>query len=411
MGQPIITVEGLGKRYTVKRGRNDTLRDSIASAARALARRATGQSNAQGDSEEFWALRGISFSVERGEVVGVIGRNGAGKSTLLKILSRITEPTEGRICLRGRIASLLEVGTGFHPELSGRDNVYLNGAILGMRRAEIRRKFDEIVAFAGVERFLDMSVKHYSSGMYVRLAFAVAAYLEPEILIVDEVLAVGDAAFQKKCLGKMQDVARSEGRTVLFVSHNLPSVRQLCRTGIFLASGRVEAIGPCAQILERYQYGLEGALPTSVPSPSPDLVDQMYATSVSLEMADGSSAASFPIGRPWQARVRFKVVTPQRSVTLAVGLKSADGIAVQTAWLPPRDFAPGDYEGRFVQDQVSLEAGTYTMIVGLDAAGRGIQQFEAARVDITSEGAVGYYPGISGVGMILNSMRTELRRL
>src|SRR5204863_7970029 len=190
--------------------------------------------SANGHKEEFWAHKDVSFEVKQGEVVGIIGRNGAGKSTLLKILSRITEPTTGRVRIKGRVASLLEVGTGFHPELSGRENVFLNGAILGMTRVEIKRKFDEIVAFAEVEKFLDTPVKRYSSGMYVRLAFAVAAHLEPEILVVDEVLAVGDAEFQKKCMGKMGEVAKGSGRTVLFVSHNMAAVRTLCHSAILL---------------------------------------------------------------------------------------------------------------------------------------------------------------------------------
>jgi lipopolysaccharide transport system ATP-binding protein len=202
-------------------------------------------------TEEFWALKDVSFEVRRGEVLGIIGRNGAGKSTLLKILSRITEPTEGRVTMAGRVASLLEVGTGFHPELTGRENIYLNGAILGMTRAEIRRKFDQIVAFAEVERFLDTPVKRYSSGMYVRLAFAVAAHLEPEILVVDEVLAVGDVEFQKKCLGKMTEVAGA-GRTVLFVSHNMESIRRICSTGLFLSAGRVELRAGVDQCIESY---------------------------------------------------------------------------------------------------------------------------------------------------------------
>jgi len=207
--------------------------------------------DADSGGEEFWALRGVDFEIEKGEVVGIIGRNGAGKSTLLKILSRITEPTTGRVELRGRVASLLEVGTGFHPELSGRENIFLNGAILGMSRAEIRRKFDEIVAFAEVEKFLDTPVKHYSSGMYVRLAFAVAAHLEPEVLIIDEVLAVGDAEFQKKCSGRMGEVAR-EGRTVFFVSHNLGAVRSLCSRCIYLRGGAVAMDGPTEAVLEAY---------------------------------------------------------------------------------------------------------------------------------------------------------------
>ncbi len=251
MSQPAISVSGLGKRYVIQHeSRHDTLRDTLHHTARKLWRRV--RWGTRFTSEDFWALRDVSFDIQPGEVVGVIGRNGAGKSTLLKILSRITEPTTGRIALRGRVASLLEVGTGFHPDLTGRENVFLNGAILGMSRAEIRRKFDEIVAFAEVERFLDTPVKRYSSGMYVRLAFSVAAHLEPEILIVDEVLAVGDTQFQKKCLGKMQDVARGEGRTVLFVSHNMAAVQHLCGRCVFLRQGQVAAVGPTAEIVEGF---------------------------------------------------------------------------------------------------------------------------------------------------------------
>jgi lipopolysaccharide transport system ATP-binding protein len=240
MSDAIITVENFGKRYYLSHARRSTtLRDAITSTFRNLGRRFTQPENPDGEAEEFWALKDVSFAVKPGEVVGIIGRNGAGKSTLLKLLSRITAPTTGRARIRGRIASLLEVGTGFHPELTGRDNIFLNGAILGMSREEIRRKFDEIVAFAEVERFLDTQVKHYSSGMYVRLAFAVAAHLEPEILILDEVLAVGDADFQRKCLGKMNSVAHQGGRTVLFVSHNLASVQQLCDRALVLRQGQI----------------------------------------------------------------------------------------------------------------------------------------------------------------------------
>jgi lipopolysaccharide transport system ATP-binding protein len=260
MTDVVIRAEGLGKKYfighRVQNERYVTLRDTIARNARGVLRSATdiirGRQLITGDTiEEFWALKDVSFEAQRGEVVGIIGRNGAGKSTLLKILSRITEPTKGRVEIRGRVASLLEVGTGFHPELSGRENIFLNGAILGMSRREIRRKFEEIVAFAEIEKFLDTPVKRYSSGMYVRLAFAVAAHLEPEILLVDEVLAVGDAEFQKKCLGKMQDVA-GHGRTVLFVSHNIGSVYALCTSCVYLKMGLVEAFGPAPEILKKY---------------------------------------------------------------------------------------------------------------------------------------------------------------
>lgn len=254
MAESVISVERLSKRYVIGHLKDPS--DGLRHAAENLLRRPlrwlrSRTSPRVSEHEEFWALDDVSFEVRMGDVVGIVGRNGAGKSTLLKILSRITEPTSGRITLRGRVASLLEVGTGFHQELTGRENIFLNGAILGMSKREISRKFDEIVAFSEVERFLDTPVKRYSSGMYVRLAFAVAAHLEPEILIVDEVLAVGDAAFQKKCLGKMGDVAKS-GRTVLFVSHNMPAVQALCNRAVYLKSGKVRAVGDVDPILKQY---------------------------------------------------------------------------------------------------------------------------------------------------------------
>jgi len=247
-------VSGLGKRYRIgaRQARPDQLRDRIAGAASAAFGRLMRRSGAAAEETTLWAIRDVSFDVKPGEVLGIVGGNGAGKSTLLKILSRITEPTEGTATVRGRVGSLLEVGTGFHPELTGRENIFLNGAILGMRRAEIARKFDEIVAFAGVERFIDTAVKYYSSGMYVRLAFAVAAHMEPEILIVDEVLAVGDAHFQKKCIGKMDDVSR-QGRTILFVSHNLDALQRLCSRGLLLERGLVVADGAMDDVVAKYR--------------------------------------------------------------------------------------------------------------------------------------------------------------
>jgi lipopolysaccharide transport system ATP-binding protein len=253
MSDTVIHVENLGKRYRIgQRERYLALRDVITEAVkapfRALARR--GKNN-QNEDNFIWALKDLSFEVKRGEVLGIIGRNGAGKSTLLKVLSQITEPTEGHATIHGRVASLLEVGTGFHPELTGRENIFLNGAILGMSRKEIQRKFDEIVAFSEIEKFLDTPVKRYSSGMYVRLAFAVAAHMEPEILLVDEVLAVGDTQFQKKCLGKMGNVAK-EGRTVLFVSHNMVAVQTLCQHAFWLDAGQLKAQGAVSPIVTTY---------------------------------------------------------------------------------------------------------------------------------------------------------------
>lgn len=242
MSDIIIQVENLSKKYVLgyKQENYTTLRDAVTNGAKALLNPFHSKPKIQSYKNEFWALNDVSFDIKEGDRVGIVGRNGAGKSTLLKILSRITEPTKGRINLKGRIASLLEVGTGFHPELTGRENIYLNGAILGMSKAEIQRKFDEIVAFAEVEQFLDTPVKRYSSGMYVRLAFAVAAHLEPEILVVDEVLAVGDAQFQKKCLGKMEDISKKDSRTILFVSHNMDAIKTLCNTGVLLEKGIIK---------------------------------------------------------------------------------------------------------------------------------------------------------------------------
>src|SRR5712691_1432753 len=250
---PIIRAEHLSKRYHIGgRESHTSLRDSLAAAARAPLKR---WRNGQSPGKTIWALKDVSFEVAPGEVVGIIGRNGAGKSTLLKILSRITKPTKGRVQLNGRVGSLLEVGTGFHSELTGRENIFLNGAILGMTRREIERKFDEIVAFAETGEFLETPVKHYSSGMTVRLAFAVAAHLEPEILIIDEVLAVGDLAFQKKCLGKMNEVAK-HGRTVLFVSHQMHQVRRLCNTAIWLDAGHLRSEGPASEVLAAYEQAV-----------------------------------------------------------------------------------------------------------------------------------------------------------
>jgi len=261
MSDTVIKAENLGKKYIIghqaEKGRYVALRDVMAQSVRTLWNKtkdlAKGKAIIQGDkTEEIWALKDVSFEIRRGESVGIIGDNGAGKSTLLKILSRITEPSAGRVAIKGRVASLLEIGTGFHQEMTGRENIVLNGAILGMTRAEVKRKFDEIVDFAEIEKFLDTPVKRYSSGMYVRLAFAVAAHLEPEILLVDEVLAVGDAAFQKKCLGKMGDVAK-EGRTILFVSHNMGAIAKLCNRSILLDKGKIVLDGLSSEVLNRYQ--------------------------------------------------------------------------------------------------------------------------------------------------------------
>jgi lipopolysaccharide transport system ATP-binding protein len=319
-----IRVENLSKKYTIglAHQKHDTLRDLLVDIIRTPFHK---NSKAREEKSTLWALRGISFEVKRGEVVGIIGRNGAGKSTLLKILSRITEPTSGRAVINGRIASLLEVGTGFHPELTGRENIYLNGAILGMHRNEIDRKFDEIVAFSEIEKFLDTPVKRYSSGMFVRLAFAVAAHLDPEILLVDEVLAVGDVEFQNKCLGKMGNIAK-EGRTVLFVSHNMPAVRQLCQKGIVINSGTVaknDLIGPCID----YYLNPGKNESSEIISHAERLSDKVFVRNVSV---NGQTQDNLSIPYTLDAlevKINFDVLDPDR-IALEAAIVDSSGNCV-----------------------------------------------------------------------------------
>ena len=328
--KPIIKVENLSKQYRigVRQAAYSTLRDSITETLRApfgWIRR-----NGKHEGSAIWALRDVSFEVAPGEIVGVIGRNGAGKSTLLKILSRITEPTIGQADIYGRIGSLLEVGTGFHPELSGRENVYLNGAILGMRRGEIGRKFDEIVAFAEIESFIDTPVKHYSSGMYMRLAFAVAAHLEPEILLVDEVLAVGDASFQKKCFGKMRDVGR-QGRTVLFISHNMGAVLNLCERVMVIANGQIQYEGPTYEGVNLYHQDgpevCEGEIDlSSHPSRRPGSLPLISA--VRLLDRSGAAKGRFMAGEKMMIEFTFHPVIPLMNPQFAVGVEDRQGSRV-----------------------------------------------------------------------------------
>jgi lipopolysaccharide transport system ATP-binding protein len=342
--EPIITVENLSKRYRLGSApRHTSLRDTLSHSVRNLFSRSR-PAKAADSSDDFYALRDVNFSINRGDVVGIVGRNGAGKSTLLKVLSRITEPTTGRITLNGRVASLLEVGTGFHGELSGRENIFLNGAILGMSRAEIRRKFDEIVAFAEIEQFLDTPVKRYSSGMYVRLAFAVAAHLEPEILIVDEVLAVGDAAFQKKCLGKMREVAAGHGRTVLFVSHNTSALLDICNQGVWLERGQVRASGPIRETISGY-------LATSTVSradfpPRPDQPSMLFAEIDTTRLQSGDLV--FNVG--------FRSPTPLRPPVVGIHVYTRFGqpiFGANTRMTGP-DWNPSASTGGVITGRVSL---------------------------------------------------------
>jgi lipopolysaccharide transport system ATP-binding protein len=377
MSNAIISVEDLGKRYRIthqgERQRYIALRDVIMEKARNMFRSSKGGNRGLSSTrEDFWALRNVSFDVKHGEVVGIIGRNGAGKSTLLKILSRITEPTEGRVWLRGRVASLLEVGTGFHPELTGRENIFLNGAILGMSKAEIKSKFDEIVAFAEVEKFLDTPVKRYSSGMYVRLAFAVAAHLEPEILIVDEVLAVGDAKFQKKCMGKMQDVARG-GRTILFVSHNMGAIMALCSRAVWLDAGKCKMIGPAQDVGNTYlsSSAIETQRRLDLAAISRAGANGSQARIVAIEWLDG---VPLQHGRPTRVKLEIAFTASVHDVRVGLGFSTMDGTRVGTydSNANPTDLfsvgKPGIWAFELQIDTLPLNPGLYSIDVGCNSS-------------------------------------------
>jgi lipopolysaccharide transport system ATP-binding protein len=364
-----VRVDGLGKRFRIGQLQSRrTLRERLFGAASLPLRFVRDRLDTAKDASDrnFWALRDVSFRVARGEALGIIGRNGAGKSTLLKILSRITEPSEGRAEIRGRVSSLLEVGTGFHPELTGRENIYLNGAILGMRRSDIRARFDEIVAFSGVERFLDTPVKRYSSGMGARLAFAVAAHLEPEILIVDEVLAVGDTQFQQRCLGRMKKVA-GEGRTVLFVSHNLAAVEKLCSRALLLKDGRIAADGAPTDVVGTYLGEIEETVGSAYACD--DAIDaRAWIQEASLRDERGLESGRFSMSEPIGIRMLLRIAEASH-YTMSVQLKEFDGNPV--AHFPTDDASfevpgkPGTYEVQATLPALHLYPGKYVVRLAL----------------------------------------------
>ena len=377
MSDTIITVENLSKSYLVghRAGQSErytALRDVLVREARNFTRKAVdvfrGRQIIQGDEvEEFWALKDVNFEVKEGEVVGIIGHNGAGKSTLLKILSRITEPTTGRITLGGRTASLLEVGTGFHPELTGRENIFLNGAILGMTQKEIRAKFDEIVSFSGIERFVDTPVKHFSTGMYVRLAFAVAAHLDPEILIIDEVLAVGDAEFQKKCLGKMSEIARG-GRTILFVSHNLTAVRNLCSHAIVLQNGRATSKEDVQTAIDQYSSEQQSALSTSWKRPEKSKKSKIYFESIDVRLEGKQPALRL------ECSICIKSMPGALPVSISVEIQDDKLTRIMQAIPNYQPFIGGEKETNYVDVSIELPPlipGIYPLIFWI-----GIPNFE-----------------------------------
>lgn len=391
-----IRAENLGKRYrvTAARHRPNTLRDAVAGSVRAAARELAARLRGKGEGrsggrETFWALRGVSFEVGRGDVLGIVGGNGAGKSTLLKILARITEPTTGRAEVHGRVGSLLEVGTGFHSELTGRENVFLSGAILGMRRAEIARKFDEIVAFAEVEPFLEMPVKHYSNGMGLRLAFAVAAHLEPEILIIDEVLAVGDARFQRKCLGKMQDVSSREGRTVLFVSHNMNAVRRLCSRCLLLEEGELAAAGPTAEVMARYlaaTAGIEPSLRIDLAGIQRSGSGEARFRALSYDSGNEAAAGQPYPGGPLSIDLEIEAAEPRSVSGLAVTLYDRSGTKLVNADILSLGRAvalrPGRNRVRLCIEALHLSPGTYPLGLWLADGGGTVLDFSEAALDL-----------------------------
>ena len=395
-----IHAEGLGKEYLLGRSAGyETLREALGSAVRRIGSLATGR-GVERPRERIWALRDVSFEIAMGEIVGIIGANGAGKSTLLKILSRITEPTTGTARIHGRIGSLLEVGTGFHPELTGRENILLNGAILGMRRADIASRFDEIVAFAEVERFLDTAVKHYSDGMYLRLAFAVAAHLEPEILLVDEVLAVGDARFQRKCLGKMTDIADREGRTVVVVSHNMGIIQRLCQRSLLMEGGRLIDFGPTPAIISRYL----GAVAAAV---APGQVIDVSAAPrrgtgearfLSVRYSSGSAGAGFQPYPDGPLEFTMVIETDQRRAVPSFGVVFADryGSKLVNADILATgvelDLEPGRNTVVLTIDQLHLNPGVYDVALWVgDTVGVGYDLVDPAfQVDVVAQETPGF---------------------
>lgn len=409
MSTTAITIENLGKRYQITHGGAGyrTLRETLTDVAMAPIRKLRGETGTQ--TEEFWALQDVSLEIGQGEVVGVIGTNGAGKSTFLKILSRVTKPTKGRVVLDGRVGSLLEVGTGFHPELTGRENIFLNGAILGMSKREISSKFDEIVEFAEIAQFLDTPVKRYSSGMYVRLAFAVAAHLEPEILIVDEVLAVGDAAFQRKCLGKMGQVAR-QGRTILFVSHNMAAIGRLCQRVLWLERGRLRETGETNELVAKYlSAGAEEAGEVSYCSNGHKAPGSEYVELQALRLRTnrGQVSSTFDSRHPFALEVQYRVLRPASNLRVGVRLMTHDGtVLLSSTDMDEHDELvrePGVYVSRCDIPGEFLNHGKYFVSVGCD--------FPAVRVHFMVDQALGFQVAqTGGVGSHINDGRLGILR-
>ena len=373
----------------------------------------TNDRSTKGESDYVWALQDINFEVERGEVLGIIGKNGAGKSTLLKILSKVTAPTTGSIKSRGRIASLLEVGTGFNPELTGKENIYLNGAILGMTKKEIASKIDEIIDFSGCERYIDTPVKRYSSGMTVRLAFAVAAFLEPEILVIDEVLAVGDAEFQKKAIGKMQDISRKGGRTVLFVSHNMAAIQKLCTKCVLLQNGKFIMQGKTEDVINFYlsqsflndsEYLFNSKLPVAKIA---------YATKLNIEDDNGNLMNEIPIGKPWKVNIHFTVREKIKNLVIGLGMTDMIDTPIRTSWSLPSDLEPGNFIAKFEEDKIKFNQGQYKLLIGISRGSEVIEYIDKDIILTISDVVYEQEESIvnNNSGLIVDQMKTSIEQI
>jgi lipopolysaccharide transport system ATP-binding protein len=399
----ILQISNLGKKFRISHNRGGYL-----SFRETLLQRLTSASRQS--EEEFWALKDVSFDVEQGESIGIVGNNGAGKSTLLKILSKITPPTTGKIITRGRIASLLEVGTGFHPELTGRENIFFNGSLLGMRKHEIQRKFDEIVDFSGTERFLDTPLKHYSSGMQLRLAFAVAAHLEPEILIVDEVLAVGDAEFQQRCMGKMEQVTKEKGRTILFVSHNMAAIRSLCSRAFWLNKGSIAMTGTATEVTSAYlAKGINSSGSIAISKPSTYTV--AFVTHIQIEHENMALTKVVPLFRPFSISIDVTIVEPIKHFIIGLGMSTIDGTPVRTVWTKPIDVAPGVYRIKFEERTIEFCSGKYRISVGLSSREQLVQYVADASI-LEFEKTFDKAKVVnSSLGVILNQMEFSIQQI
>jgi lipopolysaccharide transport system ATP-binding protein len=405
MSDLAVSINSISKAYSIadRRARSTTLAEALSKVFRRGTRKPS--------TGKFWALRDVSFEVRRGEILGIIGRNGAGKTTMLKILSRITEPTSGQIDLYGRVGSLLEVGTGFHPELTGRENIYLNGAILGMSRAEIGAKFDSIVAFAETEAFLDTPVKRYSSGMYVRLAFAVAAHLNPEILMVDEVLAVGDIQFQKKCIARMESAASNEGKTILFVSHNMTAVAKLCTRVALLDQGKLQSVGAPQSVIAEYLSAASEEKRASAVLESEELPYPLKKIGVTTLNDQSQCTGYLRFGEPWRIRLQFEISARIDHCIAAIGLQTLDSIPITTFWSQPADLEAGGYITEF-PCHLSISAGEVTIVVGISSFERTVFYRERFSQVSISELADGEQPHrVSGAGLITATFRPQITPL